>query len=98
MNAQYKVFALLVFLALSSCVVIPQNFDERLASAYATNTSIRVMATSALRTGKIDADQGRNVLNLTDQARAVLDASADGDERGLDLAIEILEELERFLQ
>ena len=82
---------------LASCVT-PQTFDERLAAGYSTNTSIRVAAASALRADKIDADQGRAVLGLTDKARSLLDVSADGDERGLDLAIEILEELERYFE
>jgi len=30
--------------------------------------------------------------------RDVLDVSADGDERGLDLAIEILEQLQRYIE
>lgn len=93
-----QLIPLFFLLFLSSCAVIPQTLDERLAAAYVTNSSIRITASRALNAGRIDADQGRAVLRLTDQARSLLDASADGDERGLDLAIEILEELERYLE
>ena len=82
----------------ASCAVAPENYGERLAVAYATNTEVRQMATQALRTGRIDTDTARSILGLTDQARGLLDAAADGDERNLDLAIEILEQIERYLQ
>ena len=92
-------FLIFVFFAgIPACSVYPETFDERLASAYITNTSVRSTAATAVRAGKISPDQGRNVLRLTDQARDVLDASADGDERGLDLAIEILEQLQRYFE
>ena len=103
---QTKSLFLLLFLltmspliaVLPSCSVYPETFDERLASAYITNTSVRSTAAAAIRADKISPDQGRNVLRLTDQVRDVLDVSADGDERGLDLAIEILERLQRYFE
>lgn len=97
MHKPLYAFFVALFL-LSACAVTPQNFGERLAVAYATTTEVRQTATQALNTGRINAQTGRIVLQLTDRARALLDAAADGDERGLDLAIEILEELERYLQ
>lgn len=83
---------------LNACAVQPQNFGERLAVGYATNTEVRETAAQLLNTGRLGAEEGRIVLQLTDRARALLDAAADGDERNLDLAIEILEELQRYLQ
>ena len=94
----YSITVLILSCVILAGCVTPQTFDERLAYGYSTNTSIRVAAASALRAGKIDADQGTAVLGLTDQARSLLDVSADGDERGLNLAIEILEELERYFE
>lgn len=93
-----KLLPLLPLLFLMACATVPQNFDERLAAAYTTNTSIRYTAASALNSGRINEAEASNVLELTDRVRAVLDESSDGDERGLDLAIEILERLERFLE
>ena len=97
-----SLFLLILFLFAavlpSACSVYPETFDERLATAYITNTSVRSTAAAGIRAGKITADQGRNILRLTDQVRDVLDVSAEGDERGLDLAIEILEQLARYVE
>jgi len=55
------------FAGISACSVYPETFDERLATAYITNTSVRSTAAAGIRAGKISADQGRNILRLTDQ-------------------------------
>ncbi len=78
----------------SACASL--SFDQRLAAAYTTNTSIRSTATAALNGGRLTSEQGEHVLQLTDQTRAVLDDAADGDERGLRLAVEIMGTLEEF--
>ena len=98
MKKFYSLFFVLLFFALGlqSCSVFPETFDERLATAYVTNSTVRATTARAIRAGQVSAEQGRNILQITDRVRAVLDASADGDERGLDLAIEILRELERY--
>lgn len=94
-----SIFLVFVFFAgIAACSVYPETFDERVAAAYITNTSVRSTAAAAIRAGKMTATQGRNVLALTDKTRDVLDEAADGDERGLDLAIEILEQLQRYVE
>jgi hypothetical protein len=82
-------FALvLLAVAMTACATL--SFDQRLAGAYATNTSIRSTAAAALDGGRISSESAENVLALTDQARAVLDDAADGDERG-----ELVDAIER---
>lgn len=93
--ARFTCTALAVLL-LTACAAT-QSFEQRLAGAYATNTAIRTTATAALDAGRISSADGERVLAITDQARAILDDAADGDERGLDLAIEILEGVQRGL-
>jgi hypothetical protein len=91
-------FLCLTLLALFACAVTPQSYDQRVATAYATNTQARVTAASAVRSGLLSREEGTAVLGITDQIRVLLDEASDGDERGLDLAIELLEKLEEFIQ
>lgn len=51
----------------------PETFNERLAVGYALVTSARNTATSLVDAGKLSADDARNVLEQTDNARAGLD-------------------------
>ena len=90
--ATYWLF--LVFLA--GCATMPQNFGERLAYGYSLNTEVRSTAATALQVRRISANDAERALQATDRARVLLDEAADGNERGLDLAIEILEVLNLF--
>ena len=49
------------------------SFNERLAVGYSTVTTIRQSATTLLQAKKITADDGQNVLEQTNSARAGLD-------------------------
>lgn len=97
MRRYATVWFLSVALALAACAVQPQTFDERLAAAYVTNTQVREAAATALNRRAINVEEGQNVLLITDRVRDILDEASDGDERGLALAIEILESVEEYL-
>lgn len=83
-----------------------QSFDERLAYAYATNTAVREASTSSLNAGTISAEDMEHVIELNDQARALLDAarmaSGAGDlgtaEARLSLAVSVLTQLQAYLR
>lgn len=85
----------LFFVLLTGCVT-PQNFGEQLAYGYSLNTEVRNTAATALQVRRISVADAERVLLATNRSRELLDAAADGDERGLDLAIEILELLNLF--
>ena len=86
----------LFFLVLAGCSTVPQNFGERLAYGYSLNTEVRNTTATALQVNRISRSDAQRVLEATDKARILLDEAADGNERGLDLAIEILETLNQF--
>lgn len=90
------VLLLLAACALTACTT--QSFDQRLATAYASNTAVRTTAAAAVNAGQLSSADGQRVLEITDQARAILDDAADGDERGLALAIEIISGVEKGVQ
>lgn len=54
-------------------IPVADTFNERLAIAYASVTAVRRTATTLLDAKKLSADDGDNVLKLTDHARAGLD-------------------------
>lgn len=70
-------FSALVLVALAACSVFgvptPETFRERLAAGYVTVTSARTSATLLLDNRIISAEDGLNVLEQTDNARAGLD-------------------------
>lgn len=86
-----------LFLVLAACAIAgcAASFDQRLAQAYATNTAVRTTAAAAVNAGEMSSADGQRVLEITDRARAILDDAADGDERGLELAIEIIRGVEK---
>jgi hypothetical protein len=90
------VFTAIVVLWLAACTAL--SFDQRLANAYATNTAVRTTAAAAVNAGSMSSADGERVLEITDQARGILDDAADGDERGLSLAIEIISGVEKGVQ
>jgi hypothetical protein len=50
-------------------VLLPQTFNERIAAGYVLVTTARATATTLLNAGKLTADDGTNVLQVTDVAR-----------------------------
>lgn len=91
-------FVLVLFAAAVLAACAAQSFDQRLATAYASNTAVRTTAAAAIDAGRMSSADGERVLAVTDQARAILDDAADGDERGLALAIEIISGVEKGVQ
>jgi hypothetical protein len=70
-------FATWALLALLGCSVFgvpaPETFSERLAVGYATVTTARNTAATLVSEGSLSAEDGENVLEQTDNARAGLD-------------------------
>lgn len=89
------VLVAMVALWLAACTAL--SFDQRLASAYASNIAVRTTTAAAVNSGQLSSGDGERVLEITDRARAILDDAADGDERGLELAIEVIQGVERGL-
>jgi hypothetical protein len=50
-------------------VLLPQTLNERIAAGYVLVTTLRETATTLLNAGKLTADDGANVLQITDVAR-----------------------------
>lgn len=83
----------------------PQSFDERLAFAYASHTAVLHATANSLDVEAIESRDARQVLELADQSRALLDAARlaanAGDigtaEGRLSLAINVLQQLQSYL-
>lgn len=56
-------------------ITTPDTFNQRLAIAYSTVTAIRISTTTLLDSQRISADDGMNVLQSTNAARAGLDVA-----------------------
>jgi hypothetical protein len=82
----------LAFALLAGCA---GTFDQRLQDGYDLNVSVRDTATLSLNAGRLTSEQGTEVLEITDSARKLLDTAANGDERGLNLALEVLQAIEK---
>jgi hypothetical protein len=91
-----KISLSVAVLLLAGCAALQGNFAQRLAGGYQTTTEVRQTTATLLDARRISSEQGRNVLAVTDQAREILDDAASGDERGLDLALEVLRSVERY--
>jgi hypothetical protein len=87
-----KVTLVLAFALLAGCA---GTFDQRLQDGYDLNVSVRDTATLSLNAGRLTSEQGTEVLEITDSARKLLDTAANGDERGLNLALEVLQAIEK---
>jgi hypothetical protein len=106
---KYSIVPILIVL-LSGCASLglapASSFDERLAYAVSQNAAVRQAAANSLKAGDIDKADAQNVLELTDQSRAILDAarvaSGLGDlktaEARLSLASVILVKLQSYLR
>jgi hypothetical protein len=92
MKALRLPFITALFVLLAACA---GTFDQRLQDGYDLNVSVRDAATLSLNAGRITSAQGTEVLEITDSARKLLDTAANGDERGLNLALEVLQAIEK---
>lgn len=109
MKKLLNLVACLGILALVACTQIglapAQSFDEKLAYGYSTVTSVRTSAATALDTGLIQVTDAQHVLDVTDQARAGLDAAKVASTAGdtttaagkLTLATSVLVEVQQYL-
>lgn len=92
------------FMIVAGCQTIatPATFNQKLAVAYSTVTEIRSAATTLLDSQRITADDGQNILDQTNAARAGLDVSrklsttdlksADGKLNAIRTALDALKE------
>jgi len=101
--------ALLLAAFLGACAQIglapADTFDKKLAYAYASHTAVLQAAATAVKNKDITPDDGRQVLKLADESRALLDAAkglsgvdpsaASGK---LILATQILAQLQTYLR
>jgi hypothetical protein len=88
-----KVPSLFLVALLAGCANL--TFDQKLQNGYDLNVSVRDAATLSLNAGRLTSEQGTEVLEITDRTRLLLDTAATGDERGLNLALEILQAIEK---
>lgn len=79
MKKLYAVWAVSVMFMLSACAQLgiaqPQTFNQKLAVAYGTVTSIRMSTLTLLQTNKITSDDAANVQMAADSARMGLDTA-----------------------
>lgn len=72
-----KLLIAAMFVVLAACsslgIPTPDTFNEKLAVAVTLNTSVRQTATTLVQAKKISPDDGQNVLDQTNNARAALD-------------------------
>lgn len=104
----YFFYALIVGSFVAGCESLPkpQGFEQRLAYAYGTYTAVVDTAATQVEAGRLSAQDGAKVLELSDQARSFLDLSRVAYElhdeilarERLDLAIVVLSELQRYLE
>jgi hypothetical protein len=97
---------LLFFLTGCAAFTAPRSLEDRIAYAYATHTAVLSTAASLVEHGDMAPAQARNVLELADRSRIILDGARlalnVGDirtaEAQLGLALAVLEELQRYLR
>lgn len=108
MKRHYAAFALLGIL-LSACATLgfesAKSFEDKLAYAFGNVTAVRETAAAGVRAGTLSSADGAEVLELTNEARALLDAArvvaGTGDTEAanakLVLATAILTQLRNYL-
>jgi hypothetical protein len=93
------------FLAACAGLVAPKSFNDKLAYAYATHTTVLQAATVMVKGGTLTKEEGANVLSWADQARTALDLARSGPVAGatrtpqelLQFASDILNKLSAYL-
>lgn len=108
MRLNYALFLAFVLLAgCSSLGIEPAtNYDQREAYALGTLTAIRDAAANSVRLGDLSREDGQDVLDMTDDARAMIDSArlihdaGDVTEASTRLAAvsEILRQLQSYLR
>lgn len=103
-----RLSALLLFL-LAGCSALglepAQSINQKIAYAYGTHTAVLQAATSSVAAGAMTSSDGQQVLQMADQAKAILDAATAamtaGDSNGaaskLQLATAALAALQQYL-
>lgn len=99
---------LVVVMLVTACAAFTpaKSFDDKLAYAYGTHAALLHAAAAGVAAGEITPEDGQQVLNISDQCRAILDAAklaaGTGDvstaEGQLALAVNILTELQNYLR
>jgi hypothetical protein len=109
MKAFVELSAIFLSASLVACaqlgIVAPQSFEQRLAYTYGSVTAVRTSAAQALQAGTISKADAQKVLDLSDQARGLLDSSRMASKGGdmtnavgqLNLANAVLLELQKYL-
>lgn len=109
MNRVFKSWIVSLVLILTACTSLglatPETFNQRLAYAYGTATSVRLVAADLLKAGTITVDNAKDVQSKVDAARTSLDAakvaSGAGDlstaESKLSTAKAVLEAMQAYL-
>lgn len=76
----------LLFLLLVACAALglaaPQTFNQKLAYAYGTNTSVRLVAKDLLDSKAITAAEAVTVQTKADESRSALDAARSAGKVG----------------
>lgn len=97
-----------LMLMLTACAALapPKSFDQQLAYSYGAHTAVLSAAATSVELGELSKAEGKQVLELADQSRRILDAariaSSAGDLRTaqaqLALATDILIRLQAHLR
>ena len=99
--AQRTLQLFIAALLLSACTTLGvptvTTFNEQLAVGYTTVTTVRQTATTLLQAKKITADDGQNVLNVTDGARTGLDIARSISKTDLQAATNKLDAVRTIL-
>lgn len=108
-RSHVAVLCSLLLTLLTACASVgiapPQNLSERLAYAYGTNAAVRTATARALDAQQLWPEDGEYVLKITDQTRALLDATRQTLEGGdvrtaegrLIVALNVLDQLQVYL-
>ncbi len=109
MPKRLPLFSLLpLILLLSACASLgiapAQSLEQKIAYAQGVDTAVLTASTSALRAGKISADDHEHVIAIAEQAKALIDSAkllattdATAANAKLQMATVILTELQNYL-
>ena len=103
-------FILIVLLSVAGCASLgmapAKSFEQKVAYSYGIHTAVLQSAANAVNNQDISLEEGKQVLNLADESRALLDASRQAFHIGdidtangkLMLATSILSQLQTYLR
>jgi hypothetical protein len=100
MKALCNSFIIVLFLTACTSLNVPSvdTFNKKLAVGYTTVTSVRESATVLLNLKKISAEDGKNILEQTNIARAGLDVARELSTKDLTAAESKLAAISTILQ